>query len=397
MALTNMLNGMDRQIFPMLLPQIEAHHGFSPEQAGLLSTVFTLGLGLAGIPAGMISDRFDRKAVIVVSVGVFSAATGLQAAALAFGDMLGYRVMSGVGEGVQNAALFAVAGAFFHQRRTMALGMLTAAYGLGAALSPLIGTGLMGATGRWQTPMIALALFGIVVMLLWKLVPAHVTRLPEAPAHAPEVEPLGSAPAVEAQVRSSVASRFSLWNVVVLGAVAAVSGILIYSYLGLYPTYLMSARGFTGQEAAVAMSLFGVGGLSAIPLGGLADRWDQKRLNQLALLGFMTVGVSIFVIPSNAFAVQILLSFLMGLLFTGIVYPNSMSLLQKNMPTRQGGLATGVFVALLYIPSSISGYILASLVTRFGWQVAGASMMSVLAVVSIAVMAAYRRSAQLHR
>ncbi|MFD4369851.1 MFS transporter [Rhodococcus sp. NPDC058521] len=388
MATTNMLNAMDRQIFPILLPQIQGHYGFSIEAAGLLATIFTLGIGLAGIPAGIIADRFDRKLVIVASIGIFSVATGLQAMAVSFADMFFYRVLTGIGEGIQNAALFAVAGAFFHHRRTMALGVLTGAYGLGAALSPVFGARIMEMTGHWQAPLIALALFGVVVMLLWNFVPRSVTQLGTFDS--------GASPAAQDQP-SRERSRQSTRNVIRLCAIAAVAGFMIYGYLGLYPTYLGSVRDFSTQEAAIVMSSFGIGGITAIPLGMLADRWNQKWLNVIALFGFMVVGSSIFLVSSDAVVIQLILSFLMGMLFTGIVYPNSMSLLQKNMPASRGGFATGLFVAMLYIPSSISGYVIAFLATEFGWQVAGVSTMASLAIISLIVMFTYRPSDQLVR
>lgn len=385
MAITNMLNAMDRQIFPILLPQIRAHYQFSIEAAGLLSTVFTLGIGLAAIPAGLIADKFNRKRVILVSIGIFSLATGLQAFAVQFGDMFVYRVLTGIGEGIQNAVLFAVAGAFFSSRRTMALGLLTAAYGLGATLSPLFGSAIMSLTGQWQAPLISLGLFGVVVLMLWSFVPHSITEIAQSSKGASVTTQ--SLPSPD---RTPVAT----WNVVVLCVVAAAGGAMIYGYLGLYPTYLIKVRQFTTGEAAIVMSTFGIGGLTAIPLGALADRWNQKLLNLLALFGFMIVGSAIYTAPSDALGIQVVLSFLMGMLFTGIVYPNSMSLLQKNMPVERGCFATGLFVAVLYIPSSVSGYVLASLVTHFGWQVGATSMFTVLSIVSLIVMSLYRPAGQ---
>jgi len=48
MALTYVINAMDRNVFPVLLSFVMKSYGFSLQEAGLLSTVFTLGLGLAG-------------------------------------------------------------------------------------------------------------------------------------------------------------------------------------------------------------------------------------------------------------------------------------------------------------------------------------------------------------
>lgn len=50
-VLSYMVNAMDRQVFPPLLPNIREEYGFSLEQGGLLATNFTLGMALAGLPA----------------------------------------------------------------------------------------------------------------------------------------------------------------------------------------------------------------------------------------------------------------------------------------------------------------------------------------------------------
>ncbi|MEV8308260.1 MFS transporter [Streptomyces flavidovirens] len=70
-----MLNAMNRQLFYPLLPDIRAELGFSLEQGGLLATGFTLGLALAGLPTGYLADRLSRKAIILVSVLVYSLGT----------------------------------------------------------------------------------------------------------------------------------------------------------------------------------------------------------------------------------------------------------------------------------------------------------------------------------
>lgn len=381
MALTNMLNAVDRQVFPVLAPEVESHFGFSIGQTGLLTTVFTLGIGLFAIPAGMLGDRYRRKTILVVSIAIFSLATGLQAVATQFGDMLVYRVASGAGEGVQNAVLFAVAGAFLHRNRTMAIGVLTAAYGLGAAVAPLLGERLMGATGRWEIPLITLGLLGVVVLLLWIFIPASVTE--------PSDERAGTSPGTEHDDSPVTAARPSTPNVLVLGAVSMIIGFAIYGYLGLYPTYLADDRGFAASEAALAAGMFGVGGLSAIPLGTLADRWSPKLLTLIALAGMALVGPALFLAPEGLF-VQVILSFLMGAFFTGVIYPNGMSLMQTSLPAHRISLAAGIFVTCLYVPSSFSGYVFGIVVDGRDWQFAGITLIGGLSLIALLLMCLYR-------
>ena len=69
------INAMDRQIFPILVANVRDEYGFSLANAGLLSTVFTLGMGLAAIPAGYMLSRMSRKLTIQLGILLFSATT----------------------------------------------------------------------------------------------------------------------------------------------------------------------------------------------------------------------------------------------------------------------------------------------------------------------------------
>ncbi|MER6877276.1 MFS transporter, partial [Amycolatopsis sp. NPDC000673] len=129
--LTYLVNAMDRQVFAILLPDIKQTYLLTGTQAGTLSTIFTLGMGLAGIPAGYLADRIGRKRVIIASLLLFSITCALQATAHGLVDLTAWRILSGVGEGAQNAALYAAVGAYFHRNRAVAIGSINAAFGLG--------------------------------------------------------------------------------------------------------------------------------------------------------------------------------------------------------------------------------------------------------------------------
>jgi MFS family permease len=57
----------------------------------LLSTIFTLGLAVAGIPSGYILDRTSRKSIILVAMVIYSVFTMATIYAYGFWDMLFYR------------------------------------------------------------------------------------------------------------------------------------------------------------------------------------------------------------------------------------------------------------------------------------------------------------------
>jgi predicted MFS family arabinose efflux permease len=371
-------NAMDRQLFPVLLPDIRQALDISDSQIGLLATIFTLGMGLAGIPAGYLTDKLGRKNVILAGLVIFSAATALQALAVGFFDMGTYRVVSGVGEGLQNAALFAAAGSYFHRRRGLAIGTLSAAYGMGAFSGPFLGNWLVDLTGHWETPFVVFGLLGAVVLV------AVLFGVPR------EAADYGAKAQAGSVVRSMdvVASERLFNRTMVCSAVVAVgAGFALNAFLGLYPTFLRESLGFSRGQASLTASMFGIGALGALVGGTLADRISQRLLNVVGLLVLMGTGIVIFTVPAPQ-GVEMALTVLMGVAFTGVIYTNTSTLMQRSVSPSLVGRAQGAFLASLYVPASISGYLFATAVDGLGWATAGVIVMAAPCVVGLIGMAA---------
>ena len=375
------LNALDRQVFPVILPDVREALGVTSSQVGLLATIFTLGMGLAGIPAGYLTDRWGRKNMILAGLVLFSVTTALQAVAVSWFDMAAYRVISGIGEGIQNAALFAAAGSYFHRNRGLAIGTLAAAYGIGAFTGPAVGQLLVEVTGRWQTPLLVFGVFGAVVFI------AVAFGVPRAAAE----YGADTKDVARAGEMGVVASDRLFNRAVVCAAVAAAgAGFALNAWLGLYPTFLRTAHGFTPSQASVTASMFGVGALAAIFGGYLADRTSQRMLNVIGLTGLMVTGVLIFSTSAPQGA-QMLLTLFMGVSFTGVIYTNTSALMQRNVAPALVGRAQGVFLASLYIPASVSGYVFARLVDVVGWTAGGALVIVIPCVTGLLGMAALGR------
>ncbi len=370
--LAYVINAMDRQVFPILVKPIAAELSLAPAQFGLLATVFTLGLGLAALPAGYISDRIGRKNMIQTGLIIFSIATGLQGVAHGFLDMTAYRVLSGIGEGAQNAALYAAVGVYFHRNRSLAVGTLNVGFGVGAFIGPLFGNYALQLSGSWRAPLFIFAILGLVVLLVVQFgVPKSLT---DSAGNGDEIE---NAPQSEVRLFNR--------NVVGCMIVATVSGFAIYGYLGLYPTFLQDAGHFTSAQASLIFGMFGVGALASIPIGLAADRWNQKALNIIGLLGLMVVGGLMFAVPLPMGA-HMVLTVLMGVCFTGILYLNTNTLMQRSVPQHRVGTAVGLFVAALYIPASIAGYVFGSLRVELGWAGAGLIIIGVIPSLGLIAM-----------
>ncbi len=251
LCLAYAINAADRQIFPTLLPAIRQALGYDLKVAGLLSTIFTLGLAVAGLPTGYVADRASRKTIILVAMAIYSVFTLATIYASGFWDMLAYRAMTGIGEGMQMAALFAAIGSYFHRRRSFFIGWLIVAYGVGAFLGPRIGAMLAQASDSWQTPFIWFAFTGLAIAaVVLVLVPKEFTE-----CRGPDREQ----PADQAALAHVPAN---LWNRnVVMGFIGCVIlGYSLYGFIGLYTTYLREGLMFSQADAAAAFSFFGLAG-----------------------------------------------------------------------------------------------------------------------------------------
>jgi DHA1 family inner membrane transport protein len=351
------VNAMDRTLFPLILPEVAKEYNFSLPEAGLMSTVFTIGMALAGIPTGFLMSRYSRKSVAQAGVFIFSAVTILTVAAHGFADMLVFRAMTGIGEAMQLTALLAIVSGFFTRYRGVAIGALNCSFGLGAILGPLLGAGMLSAYGTWRAPMIGFGLLGFLFMLL---VGALLTRSVSetTPAARNESAGLGGAAALRNR------------NTVLLVLLSLLAGLAIFGFLGMYPTYLRQELHFSAADAGKIMSIYGLGVLLSVAGGFLGDGFPVRPTLALSFVVAAAIGWLLFNGPVT-FAAQGAFAFAFGVAFSGTIYVNLAAYHVKAVAGPLSGRASGVFVTSFYAAASVAGYSIAWLATRFGWMLAG--------------------------
>src|SRR5205823_8173896 len=207
-------NAMDRQLFPLLVPEVRRQYNFSLSDVGLLSTVFTLGMALAGLPTGYLLSRFSRKTVLQAGIAVFSACTVLTVMAFGFSDMLIYRAATGIGEAMQLTILLAIGANYFASYRAAAVGSVNFSFGVGAIISPTLGGALLSVYKSWQMPMVFFGALGFIAIAAISL-----TVRPwftESQASAGDRADSGGAPALMNR------------NTILLTVMSVISGFVIY-------------------------------------------------------------------------------------------------------------------------------------------------------------------------
>jgi len=371
------INAMDRQLFPLLAPDVRREYGFSLSESGFLATVFTLGMALAGLPTGYVLARFTRKATLQIGIAVFSAGTALTAFANGFADMLFYRTATGIGEAMQLTALLTAATSYFARSRGAAVGSINFTYGIGAIIGPVLAAMLLGAWKSWRAPLILFGVLGFVALAVIAL-----TVRPWLTELTGRRESLA-----EATGALTLLNRNSL----ILTLMSLIGGMIIYGYLGMYPTYLREHLGDSPRVAGAVMSTYGIGALASIGGGWLGDRFSPRLVISTTFLAAAVLGYFLFH-GFPTFAAQAALSFAWGLVASGILYVNLAGYHVKAVRSDLAASASGVFVTSLYGSAAISGYSIGWLANHAGWATAGLIQLSLLSIIG-ALLAAFLQPA----
>lgn len=265
-----LVNFIDRQILPILLPQVKAEFGLSDSALGLLvGPTFALFYATMGLPLALLADRVDRKRLIAVSLALFSAMTIACGLVTQFWQLAVARVLTGVGEaGTGPASQTMITDLYPPQRRARA----QAVYATGANLGVLVAFAAGGAIAQawgWRTAFIAAGLPGLVIaVVLLATVRTPARGAQDGEAAQADAVPLGTV------MRQLWASKAFRWTA--LGA--CTTCFTAYSLGGFFPLFLSRSHGMSTREIGLAMALIiGVcGGLATYFAGHVADRLGRR-------------------------------------------------------------------------------------------------------------------------
>ncbi len=360
------LMAADRYLFPVLAPDIRKSFGFTLPNTGLLSTIFTLGLGLGGLPTGYLLARYSRKMVLLTGIVIFSAATALTTQVPGFWTMLVCLAAQGIGMSMLATSMFALAASYFSGYRSAAIGSVNFCYGIGGFLGPYLAGKLRQSYGSWHAPMIYFGLFGFVMVVL---IAATVRPWFSDTRRALEVKAdSGGSP--------SLANR----NTMILTILSVIHGLSMYGFLGLYPTFLRETLHYSPANAGKVIGFFGIGALASIPCGWIGDRFSPKLVLSGSLLSIAVLGY-LFFQASPSMAMRELLTCIYGVTGSAVLYVNLAGYHVKALRRSLSSRGSGMFVTSLYGGAAFGGYLLGWIVGHGGWLLAGEIQMSLLCFV----------------
>jgi MFS family permease len=131
-----------------LLPSFEEELGLSKAQAGLLVAMFPIGLGVAGLPVGLLASRVSVKGFALAGLVMLSAAGVAFGLADNYVELLATRFLQGAsGALVWSGALAWLVSSAPRRRRGEMIGIFSGAGSAGQTLGPVVG-GLAVLVGR---------------------------------------------------------------------------------------------------------------------------------------------------------------------------------------------------------------------------------------------------------
>lgn len=246
-------------------------------------TAYVLGFGMAQLVYGPLADRYGRKPVLMVSLGLYAAFSAMAAFAPTFETLLIARVATGIGA----AATRVLAVSIVRDRyvgRTMARVMsLSFLVFLGVPiLAPTLGTAVLAAVPESMQPW--RWIFGVLAAAGGAYLAWAAIRLPETqdPANRVPIQVARIAASFGEALRSRQGMGYTL-------AMTAITGAL-FGFIGSAQQIFFDVFG-AGDRFALAFGVMASGVAAASLLNAsLVERFGSRLLSHGALIGFILTG-----------------------------------------------------------------------------------------------------------
>lgn len=342
-------------VIPVLPGLVKQLAGGSTSSAalwvGLFGTVWSLMQFVFSPLLGVLSDRFGRRPVILVSIFGLALDYVLMALAPSLAWLLVGRIIHGI-----TAASFSTAGAYIAditppQDRAKRFGIMGAAWGAGFVLGPALG-GFLGAHHLrlpfWVAAGMALvnAIYGIFVL------PESLPKDARTPFALKRANPIGAF----ALLRSHT-------ELLGLAGVLLLLQLAHQVFPSIFVLYSEHRYGWTPRDVGVLMAATGVSNMvvQGLLVGPIVKRVGERRAVLIGL-AFACAGFAVYALAPTGFV------FALGVpvfAFAGLINPGVMGLMSRNVPANAQGQLQGANSSIMGV-SGLIGPLLFTVL--FAWS-----------------------------
>lgn len=308
LVIATVLGSIDKVILTLLTEPMRIALSLSDTQLGLLQGAgIVLFTGIATLPLGWLSDRYDRRVVLAACVLLWSAATAMRGTAMDYGVLFIASIGLGVGEaGLGPITNSMIPDLFPRAQRVLANAVFALSAIFGSALGALLGGTVVHLTDdlrhwlpasmqqleAWRLTFFVMASAGIPVTLL--VLSIRRTRRggaqPVSPAAATQADAEDVDDAISTiSFRDHLRQHWRTFAGLVIGAGLASIGM---SSIGTWLP-IMAARQYGVTPAQMGQGM-GIAFLCGTVIGGLlgvaAMRYVQPRMGPAAALRIIMLG-----------------------------------------------------------------------------------------------------------
>ncbi len=374
------------RVLPPLIPVLAVALEYPLWQLGLLISLYSIGMGVAHAPLGVLADRIDRVYLLPTGIAVTGAAyvlfalaplLGAPVADLSIGGHVfdgGFLVMTvamvvvGVGLAVVHPAGYPmITDNVVANNKGKVLGLFGASSKLGDAATPAA-IAVLIVVLAWETIILVFGLIGVVFGILLYVILYGETY---------ETVPSGER---GEDGNGSIDRREYLYPMIAVYGFFITSMMAATALTSFLPTYLVAVYGFTielggltVQPESVANLYFAVlltaGAITQLFLGGLADVYDARSL-LVACMAAATVGMVALAILSVHPLVLVLIVVVLGAGLFGVNPARDTLISDLSPPEREGRTFGYVFTAVTLTGAplpTVVGYLLEVLGMRAGY------------------------------
>ncbi|WP_422116447.1 MFS transporter [Brachybacterium sp. UNK5269] len=328
-----------------LLPQIARSLDASIPQAGMLITLYALGVVVGAPLVTIAAVRIPRARLLVLLIALIGVGNLLSAIAPSFTVLAVSRFLAGLPHGAYFGVASLVAAKLSppgQRARSVSLVML------GLTIATMIGVPASTALGQsvgWRSAyalVVAVAL--VTTVAIWRLVP----------------EPAGSGATASIRGELRALRRIQVWFALGIGAIGFGGMFAVYSYIG---EIVPGVMGLGERAVPLALFVFGVGMTAGNILAGrLADRSVYATIF-LGLIG-MAISLAVFALVAHQALAGMLL--LLAIAVTSQLMGPSLQLFLLDASPDAPSLAAALHHSALNIGNSL-GAALGAAVLAAGW------------------------------
>jgi len=350
MFAASIVSVIDRGILTLVVDPVKRDLGISDVQISLLlGLAFGIFYAIAGVPLGLIADRFSRRKLLVAGIATWSVATFLGGLAASFGELFTARLLVGLGEAALAPCAVSLIGDMFPpDRRGRPISIYLLGQSFAGGLSVMLTGAILSAVpagafawiswlnglAAWRVAFVFAGLAGLPVMLMLMSFREPVRRGARVRG------------ATLGDVLRYLGSNWILFVPFYAGFAMVVT--MVYSNAAWGATYLMRQFALAPSEVGKWQGSVGIvlGTAGAVLAGFIVDavsrraRPGGKLLFLLAVCVLMIPGTLMVFMPTPTTAILTLgfIGFFMPMIGTGMI-----TSVQEMVPSNMRGIGVSLF------------------------------------------------------